>query len=119
MPVLQATIGRGGAYVIGFELSPAGACWQTWSSVHPPEPDEVNAIRSGYTALRSSAHCSKRQNRPSCPDCSLRLGTRMFRLISFVVAAIVPLTCAASAATMRNFKVGDWFAGAYSNDSTR
>jgi len=43
----------------------------------------------------------------------------MFRHISVVVAAIVSLTCAASAATMRNFKVGDWIAGAFSSDSTR
>jgi hypothetical protein len=43
----------------------------------------------------------------------------MFRLISVGVVAIVSLTCAGSAATMRNFKVGDWTAGAYSNDTTR
>jgi len=36
-----------------------------------------------------------------------------------VVAATFLLPCAAPAATMRNFKVGDWTAGAYSNDSTR
>ena len=36
-----------------------------------------------------------------------------------VLAATFFLTCAAPAATMRNFRVGDWLAGAYSNDSTR
>src|ERR1051326_5364227 len=36
-----------------------------------------------------------------------------------MLAATFFLTCAAPAATMRNFKVGDWVAGAYSDDGTR
>ena len=45
----------------------------------------------------------------------------MFRAVSIAAAVLADLflTCAAPAATMRNFKVGSWDAGAYSNDTTR
>ncbi len=46
----------------------------------------------------------------------------MFRpasILTAVLAATIFLMCAAPAATLRQFKVGDWSAGAYSNDSTR